>query len=99
MKRTVRVLKRAQRDVQEIHDLVAREAPLRADRFIDGLLDAIESLEEHADRGAPPRDPALRAKGFRHLVHGPYLVFFKVLRKQVRVYRVIHGHRAYRGLL
>lgn len=99
MTRTVRVLRRAERDLQEIYDLVAREAPLRADRFIDELLAAIDGLAELPERGALPRDPILRGQGYRFLVHGPYLVFYKVLRRQVRIYRVVHGHRAYRGLL
>ena len=99
MTRAVRVLRRAQRDLQQVYDLVAREAPLRADRFIDELLAAVESLQELADRGATPRDPTLRDQGYRFLVHGRYLVFYKVLPRQVRVYRVLDGRRAYRGLL
>ncbi|HEX7836275.1 MAG TPA: type II toxin-antitoxin system RelE/ParE family toxin [Kofleriaceae bacterium] len=99
MTRSVRVLRRAQRDLQEIYDLIVREAPLRADPFIDGLLDAIDSLSTMAERGAAPRDEILRQQGYRFLVHGPYLVFYKVLKRQVRVYRVLRGSRAYRSLL
>ncbi len=99
MKRAVRILRRAERDLQEVYDLVVREAPRRADPFIDKLLAALDSLDELADRGAIPRDPALRQRGFRFLAHGRYLVLYKVLRQQVRVYRVVDGHRAYRGLL
>lgn len=80
-------------------DLVTREAPLRVERFIGALLDTIESLETMATRGAVPRDPTLRRRRYRYLVHGHYLVSFKVNGRQVRVYRVIHGSRAYRGLL
>ena len=76
MTRNVRVLRRARRDLQEIYDLVVREAPLRADPFIDRLLDAINSLSTLSD-----------------------LVFYKVLKRQVRVYRVLRGSRAYRSLL
>jgi toxin ParE1/3/4 len=99
MKRSVRVLRRAKRDLQQIYDLIAREAPRRADPFIDELLDAIESLGTLSERGATPRDEALRQQGYRFLVHGQYLVFYKVLRQQVRVYRVLQGSRAYRSLL
>src|SRR5882724_3057283 len=99
MMRSVRVLRRAQRDLQEIYDLVVREAPRRADPFIDGLLDAIDSLTTMSERGAIPRDEVLRQQGYRFLVHGPYLVFYKVLRRQVRVCRVLRGSRAYRSLL
>ena len=99
MTHTVRVLRRAERDLQQIYDLVAREAPGRVDHFIDGLLDAIASLGALPDRGAVPRDAVLRDRRYRFLVHGDYLVFYKVLPRHVRVYRVVHGRRAYRGLL
>jgi plasmid stabilization system protein ParE len=99
MTRSVRVLRRAQRDLQEIYDLIVREAPQRADPFIDGLLAAIDSLATLSERGAIPRDEVLRQQGYRFLVHGPYLVFYKVLKRQVRVYRVLRGSRAYRSLL
>lgn len=99
MKRPVRVLKRAARDLQTLHDYLAREAPRRAGPFLDGLLDLIESLEEHAERGAQPRDEALRERGYRYLAHRGYLVFYKVTPRQVRVYRVLHARRAYRHLL
>lgn len=99
MKRSVRVLRRAQRDLQEIYDYVATEAPFRADAFIDGLLDAVESLGKLSERGATPRDPVLSQRGYRYLRHHEYLVFYKVLPRQVRVYRVVRGKRAYRHLL
>ncbi len=99
MRRSVRVLRRAERDLQEIYDLVAREAPLRADRFIDELLAAVDSLQDLADRGAMPRDLVLRQRGFRFLVHGRYLIFYKVLSRQVRVHRIVQGNRAYHALL
>jgi plasmid stabilization system protein ParE len=99
MIRSVRVLRPAQRDLQQIYDFLVREAPRRADSFTDELLDAIDSLSTMADRGAMPRDDTLKAQGYRFLVHDPYLVFYKVLRRQVRVYRVLRGSRAYRRLL
>ena len=63
------------------------------------MLDAIESLATMPERGAAPRDPVLSARGYRFLVHGSYLVSYKVLPRQVRVFRVLHGRRTYRGLL
>jgi len=97
--RSVRVLRRAQRDLQEIYDYLVLEAPLRAGLFIDKLLSVIESLSTMPERGAAPRDPILRARGYRFLIHDPYLIFFKVIGRQVRVYRVLRGSRAYRDLL
>jgi plasmid stabilization system protein ParE len=97
--RSVRILRRAQRDLQQIYDLVAREVPLRADSFIDGLYDAIDTLKNLSARTPRPRDPTLEQQGYRFLVHGKYLVFYKVFKNQVRVYRVLRGSRAYQSLL
>jgi addiction module RelE/StbE family toxin len=95
----VRILRRAQRDLEHLADYLTREAPLRVARVLDGLLVAIAALDEAPTRGARPRDPTLRRQGYRFLVCGSYLVFYKVVRRQVRIYRVLHGSRAYRGLL
>jgi toxin ParE1/3/4 len=97
--RTVRVLRRAERDLQEIYDYLIREAPSRADAVVDGLLAALDSLAQNPLRGAQPRDGALRARGYRFLVREPYLVFYIPSRRSVRVYRIVHGKRAYRDLL
>jgi plasmid stabilization system protein ParE len=99
VKYAVRVLRRAQRDLHEIRDYLATEAPLQAVSTVDALIAAIESLERFPRRGPHPRDPALRKRELRCLVHLPYLIFYKVLPRQVRVYRVLCGKREYRRLL
>lgn len=99
MKRAVRVLRRAQNDLAEIHDYICRDRRDAADRLIAKLLDVIESLENLADRGVAPRDERLRSLGYRVLIEGEYLIFYKTVRSQVRVYRVVHGRRRYRHLI
>lgn len=93
------MLRRAQRDLQQIYDYLATEAPDRADTFIDSLLEVIESLDEHSERGSVPRDPVLQKRRYRYLVHRKYLIFYKVFAKSVRVYRVVYGKQAYSHLL
>lgn len=99
MSRPVRVLRRAQLDLVEIRSYVERDRPSAAERLVDGLLDAMESLERMPDRGTVPKDERLRTLGFRVLVVSDHLIFHKVLPSQVRVYRVIHGRRKYGHLL
>ena len=99
MKRAVRVLRRAQNDLIEIYNYVRLDRPNAADRLIAKLLDALESLEELPSRGAVPRDERLRTLDYRVLIEGEYLIFYKTLRTQVRIYRVVHGRRRYRHLV
>ena len=99
MKRPVRVLRRAQIDLLDIQAYVLRDDPGAAEELVDALIDRSRRLETLSDRGALPRDLRLRRAGYRYVVHGDYLIFYKVLPSQVRVYRVIHGRRRYARLL
>lgn len=95
----VRVLRRAQKDLGEIRDYVSRDAPLTAERLLEDLLDAISSLDALPERGGQPRDLRLRRLGYRFLVVMGFLILYKILGSEVRVYRVLRGRRAWEGLL
>ena len=97
--KTVRILRRAQTDLEEIKRYIERDSPRRAEKFVSKLLDRIESLSTLPNAGILTRDEVLRARGFLVLIEGQYLIFYKVLSKQVRVYRVLHGRRRYQHLL
>ena len=97
--KTVRILRRAQTDLKEIKRYIERDSPRRAEKLVSKLLDRIESLSTLPNAGILPRDETLRARGFLVLIEGQYLIFYKVLSKQVRVYRVLHGRRRYQHLL
>ena len=97
--RQVRILRRAQIDLLEIQAYVARDKPAAADVLVRRLLARLQSLETLSARGAVPRDARLRRAGYRYLRSGEYLIFYKVLATQVRVYRVVHGRRFLKMLL
>lgn len=92
----VRLLRRAQGDLIELQQYFSRESPAAADRIVEGLLTAIESLAAHPLKGAVPMDERLAALGFRFLVKRRYIVFYKATRTRVTVYRVLHARREYR---
>jgi addiction module RelE/StbE family toxin len=99
MKKKVRILRRAQTDLIEIRNYIERDSPRAAERFVDKLITKIEGLEDSPEMGVVPQDPHLQARGYRVLIEGEYLVFYKVLSRQVRIYRVLHGRRKYSHLL
>lgn len=99
MSRSVRILRRAQHDLVEIQRYVERDRPAAAGRLVGRLLNAVESLGRMPERRAVPRDERLASREYRVLVEGDHLVFYKVLRNQVRIYRVLHGRRRYGHLL
>jgi toxin ParE1/3/4 len=99
MKKKVRILRRAQKDLTEIHNYIERDAPLAAERFVNKLINKIQGLENLPEMGVVPRDEYLQSRSYRVLIEGEYLIFYKILSRQVRVYRVLHGRRKYRHLL
>ena len=99
MKRAVRVLRRAQLDLLEIQAYVLRDNPPAAGRLTDALVAELGRLGRFPSRGARPRDERLRRAGYRYVVHGEYLIFYKASGSYVRVYRVLHGRRMYRDIL
>ncbi len=99
MKSSVRILRRAAADLLEIRQYIDREAPSAAQAIIDRLLKKIAALSAFPAVGRMPRDDVLRARGYRVLVEGDYLIFYKVLQRHVRVHRVLHGRREYQDLL
>ncbi len=99
MKRIVRVLRRAQLDLAEIQRYVATDQPDAANAIVDDLLDAIERLGRIPTMAPVARDPRLSALGYRVLVRGNYAVFYKLVARHVRVYRVQHQRREYGRLL
>lgn len=95
----VRILRRAEKDLAAIHRFIGRHSKRNADAVVDRLLRATERLADWPESGSRVRDERLRAAGFRFLESDSYLVFYKIVRKDVRVYRVLHGRRAYESLL
>jgi len=95
----VRILRKAQADLLEIHSYIGRERPSAARRVVDVLLHAIDTLSENPEKGPLARDERLRRRGFRFLSSNRYLIFYKTRQGGVRVYRVLHGKRDYRRLL
>jgi toxin ParE1/3/4 len=81
---------RAQLDLEEIGDYIARDNPARALSFL-------EELKAHCERisampGAYPAREDLGI-GIRMAVHGRYLILFRFRDDSVRVERVLHSAR------
>jgi toxin ParE1/3/4 len=81
---------RANADLEEIGDFIARDNPVRAAAFV-------EELHEHcAAILAAPASYAPREElgaGVRMAVHGRYLILFRANGDVVRIERVLHSAR------
>ncbi len=84
---------RAEADLEEIGDYIARDNPARPISFL-------EELRAHCDRvaAAPASYPAREdlAAGLRMAVHGRYLILFRTNPDEARIERILHGARRLR---
>lgn len=66
-----------------------------AERWWNGLLDALFSLEQHPGRGSLVVEEALRARRLRQIRYESHRIIFDVdePREVVRVLRIYHGSR------
>lgn len=88
---------RARDDLRAIGDYIAEDNPARAVTFVQELLSRCSQL---ADRPSlyPYITPG-RHPGVRRCLHGPYMIFYRVLGDSIVVIRIVHGRRDYAKLL
>lgn len=91
MPSTVLVTEQALRDMEDIHDYIARDKPLAAKKLIDDLRRKFQTLASFPELGAACDhiSPQLRS----HVV-GNYIIFYERLPTGIRVIRVSPGWRS-----
>src|SRR5689334_342768 len=86
----VRLSPRAVADLDEIGDYIARDNPDRAASFVGELEDACRHIADNP-QAYPSRSDL--APDVKMAVHTNYLIFFRLLRNEIRVERILHGAR------
>jgi len=84
-------------DLDDIGDWIADHDPLRAATFIDELIARCAKLT-----GTPHAYPLVPFQGkrsIRRVVHGNYLIFYRVTTEAVEIVRVIHSSRDFESIL
>lgn len=91
----------AEQDLEAIHDYIAEyDSEANAQRLLDRLAQAIDSLSRLPQRGSYPKElAALGIKAFRQTSFKPYRVIYRVTGKQVIVYLIADGRREMQSLL
>lgn len=89
----LRLLSIAEQDFLGIIEYLAAENPSAAHTVADQIEKQLQGLQRHPFLGRVPSDTKLARMSYRVLVVGGYLIFYKVRRKTVLVYRIIHGAR------
>ncbi|MBS3975924.1 MAG: type II toxin-antitoxin system RelE/ParE family toxin [Syntrophomonadaceae bacterium] len=95
----VKILTKAQEDLDEIVDYLNTLSPEAAFRYYDLLVEKINSLSDMPKRCPLARDTQLRLRGYHYLVVENYLVFFVIIGDVVQIRRILFGRRQYESLL
>ena len=98
-KYAIQYLPAAEDDLASICDWIANDQPSHALSFIEKIDKRIGHLAAHPYLGRVPREPKLRALGYRVLIIESYLVFYIIRGKTVEIHRVVHGSRQLRDII
>lgn len=94
------ILPPAQSELEEIARVhMALSGPQSARSITDKIYDAMEQLARFPLSGPPVRDDELSVAGYRYILAGKYLVFYRLLGDAVVVYHIAHGAADYPKLL
>lgn len=95
----VNILPTAQEDFLHHIDFIASDKPLAAEKMADRFENAFEILSENPLAGRQPREKRLKLLGYRYLIIGSYLIFYRVQNNKVFIYRIFLGSQDYLKVL
>ena len=94
------ILPPAQAELEEIARVhMALSGPQSARNITDRIYDAMDQLTRFPLSGPSVRDDELSAAGYRYILAGKYLMFYRLLGDTVVIYHITHGASEYPKLL
>jgi toxin ParE1/3/4 len=96
---SVRFLGPAEQDLSEIYEYVTADNIRAAERLLTRIEKDLNTLAKQPTLGRLPRDPDISRLGYRYLIIGEYLAFYRLEGSVILVYRIIHGARDYSEIL
>jgi plasmid stabilization system protein ParE len=91
----VQFLQEALDDLEEIVLYIAQDSRQAALRMHDKIIDKANDLTVFPKRGRLVPDRKMEAAGYRTLGIKPYIAFYRVVKRNVFIYRVLHGATNY----
>ena len=94
------ILTPAQLELEEIaYTHLGLVGPLSARKITNKIYDALDNLKIFPQMGVTCRDKELRKKGYRMLICGNYLCFYRLIENTVFVYHIADGRIDYPKLI
>jgi len=91
----VRFLQEALDDLEEIVLYIAQDSRTAALRMHDKIIEKTNDLIIFPKRGRLVPDRKMAAAGYRMLGIKPYIAFYRIVDRNVFIYRVLHGATDY----
>jgi len=82
-------------DLEEIVLYIARDSRQAALRMHDKIVEKANDLTVFPKRGRLVPDKKMAAAGYRMLGIKPYIIFYRVIERNVFIYRILHGATNY----
>ena len=96
----LKILLPAQAELEEIARIhMALSGPKSARDITDKIYAAMDQLTLFPLSGPSVRDEQLRAAGYRYVLAGKYLIFYRLIGDTVVIYHIAHGAADYPKLL
>lgn len=92
-------LRKAQQDLLAISEYIRKDNPENAKIWIEKIDKSLGRLAAFPESGAIAKDEHLAALGYRIVIVGEYLAFYKVRSRRVEIHRILHGRQKYSFLL
>lgn len=101
MKNNIYYSPEAQNDLDEIWEYISLELcnPQAAENTVNKIMDTVDELENFSDIGALLSSVTEVENDYRFLISGNYMVFYRVMERDVYIDRVLYGRRDYLRIL
>lgn len=98
-KHTIRFLKKAVNDLDEILEYIFANNPSAAINIAERIEKKLQLLSENPLMGKIPQDNDIQNFNYRYLIIEDYLIFYSVEINEIYIHRIIHGARSYKDIL
>ena len=78
-------------DLESIRDYITKDSEYYANRFVERIIEAVESLEKFPEMGR--KVPEAEAENIRELLFQNYRIIYRVETDSILILTVIHGAR------
>lgn len=95
----VELLPAADSDLDDIFDYILLDNTEAAGEVLERIISSLKHLENFPFAGTKLIDKSLNHYEFRMIISEPYIAFYRVIEKNVFIYRILHGARDYIQIL